>query len=245
MTNFFGRLKLWQKLSFVVGIVTFVVLLFPTSGEWLGFVSQFANRVIGGLFSLVPFSLMTLAILLVPAFVALFVWRFVLNKKRKTLAKFCANCLAILCLVYFLFAAMIGLNYRKQNVYDKMGLTQIEVDANSILNASDFIIDKLNHCTDEILQDGGVDFDGFDRNIVLPADYDKNKLQQSVYAAIEKQNFDFLYDFSSTTKYTFVPGILSCMGFDGVYFPLFGELNVDSSIKTGNLGVLLTHETTH
>ena len=35
------------------------------------------------------------------------------------------------------------------------------------------------------------------------------------------------------------------MGFDGVYFPLFGELNIDSSIKTGNLAVLLTHETIH
>ena len=245
MIRFFDRLKLWHKLAFGVGIIAFVVLLFPTAGEWLGVVSEFANKVVGGVVSVIPFSLMTLLILLIPVFVALFVWRIVVNKKRKTLAKFCANVLAVLCIVYFVFACLLGLNYRKANIYDKMGLPQAEVNVTSVSKASDYIISVLNDCTAEILLDGGMDFDGFDRNIVLPDGYDKKQLQQSVSKEIEKQNFDFLYDFSAKAKYTFVPGILSWMGFDGVYFPLLGELNIDSSIKTGNLAVLLTHETIH
>ena len=245
MTKFFGKLKIWHKVSLLLGVVAFVILLFPTSGEWLGFVSRFANRVLGGLFSLIPFSVMTVAILLLPLFVALVIWRIVVNKKRKTLARFFANCVAILCAVYFLFACMLGLNYRKQSVYDKMGFAQIEVTSSQVANASDYVINALNQCADEILLDGGLDFDGFDRNIVLPDEYTKAKLTQLINNEIEKQNFDFLYDFGAKPKYTFVPGILSNMGFDGVYFPLFGELNIDSSIKTGNLAVLLTHETIH
>ncbi|MBR2030446.1 MAG: DUF3810 family protein [Clostridia bacterium] len=245
MTKFFGKLKIWHKAFLLLGVVVFFVLLFPTSGEWLGFVSQFANRVVGGLFSAIPFSVMTVAILLLPVFVALVIWRVVVNKKRKTMAKFFANCFAVLCAVYFLFACMLGLNYRKQSVYDKMGFAQIEVTAAQVANASDYVINVLNQCADEILHYGGVDFDGFDRNVVLPAEYSKEKIAQLAHDEIEKQNFDFLYDFSAKPKYTFVPGILSWMGFDGIYFPLFGELNIDSSIKTGNLAVLLTHETIH
>ena len=227
-----------------MGVVVFVVLLCPKSGEWLGFVSKFFNKVMGGAVSIVPFSIMTLFILLVPVFVGLFVWRIVVNKRNKTLSKFCANVLAVICIVYFVFACVIGLNYRKDSVYDKMNFAQTQTNANTVAKASDYVIDILNSCADEILLDGGVDFDGFDRNLVLPADYTKQKLQQSVYQAIEKQNLDFLYDFSAKTKYTFVPGVLSVMGFDGMYFPL-GELNIDSSMKTGNLAVLLTHETIH
>jgi len=245
LTKFFGKLKIWQKAFLLLGVVAFFVLLFPTSGEWLGFVSQFANKIVGGLFSAIPFSVMTVAILLLPVFVALVIWRAIVNKKRKTLAKFFANCLAVLCAVYFLFACMLGLNYRKDSVYDKMGFAQTEINVASVANASDYVIDVLNQCADEILHYGGVDFDGFDRNVVLTAEYTKEKITRLVNDEIEKQNFDFLYDFSAKPKYTFVPGILSWMGFDGVYFPLFGELNIDSSIKTGNLAVLLTHETIH
>lgn len=245
MTKFFGKLKIWHKVCLSLGVVAFVILLFPQSGEWLGFVSMFANRVVGGLFSLIPFSVMTVAILLLPLFVALVVWRVVANKKRKTLARFFANCLAVLCATYFLFACMLGLNYRKDSVYDKMGFADITVDSVAVANASDYVINVLNQCVDEILLDGGVEFDDFDRNIVLPNDYTKQKITQLVNDEIQKQNFDFLYDFGAKPKYTFVPGILSWMGFDGVYFPLFGELNIDSSIKTGNLAVLLTHETIH
>ncbi|MBR2371806.1 MAG: hypothetical protein IKA90_02935, partial [Clostridia bacterium] len=88
MTKFFGKLKIWHEAFLLLGVVVFFVLLFPTSGEWLGFVSQFANRVVGGLFSAIPFSVMTVAILLLPVFVALVIWRVVVNKKRKTMAKF-------------------------------------------------------------------------------------------------------------------------------------------------------------
>ena len=91
MTKFFGKLKIWHKVCLLLGVVAFVILLFPQSGEWLGFVSMFANRVVGGLFSLIPFSVMTVAILLLPLFVALVVWRVVANKKRKTLARFFAK----------------------------------------------------------------------------------------------------------------------------------------------------------
>jgi len=245
LTKFFGKLKIWHKVCLLLGVVAFVILLFPTSGEWLGFVSRFTNRVVGGLFSVIPFSVMTVAILLVPGFVALVIWRVVVNKKRKTLTKFFANCCALLCAVYFLFACMLGLNYRKDSVYDKMGFAQTEINVASVANASNYVINVLNQCADEILLDGGLDFDGFDRNIVLPNEYTKEKITQLVNDEIEKHNFDFLYDFGAKPKYTFVPGILSWMGFDGVYFPLFGELNIDSSIKTGNLAVLLTHETIH
>lgn len=245
MTKFFGRLKLWHKISLVLGVIAFVIMLFPTSGEWLGFVSQFANKVVGGLFSVIPFSVMTVAILLLPVFVFLFVWRIVVNKKQKTMAKFCANVLAAICIAYCLFACLLGLNYRKESVYDKMGLKQMTVDSTAVAKASDYVIEVLNSATEEILLDGGVDFDGFDRNIVLTPDYTKDKITSLANDAIQKQNFDFLYDFGAKPKYTFVPGILSWMGFDGVYFPLFAELNVDSSVKTGNLSVLLTHETIH
>ena len=245
MIKFFGKLKLWHKLSLLIAFVAFVLLLFPKSGEWLGFVSEFFNRVLGGFISLIPFSVMTLLILLLPVLIGLFVWRIVVNKRRKTLPKFCANMLAVACIVYVLFACMLGLNYRKDNVYDKMGFAQTQTNATTVAKASDYVIGVLNDCANEILQEGGMEFDGFDRNIVLPSGYNNEHLDNSVRKAIEKQNLDFLYDFSSKTKVTFVPGVLSALGFDGIYFPLLGELNIDSSIKTGNLAVLLTHEVVH
>jgi len=224
---------------FLLTTVVFVAMLFPYSGETFGFVSEFANRTVGGFFSAIPFSLLTVAILVVPALVALVIWRIVVNKKNNTLKRFWMRATAFVCVCYIWCSCIIGFNYRKESVYVKMGLADVTVDTEAIVSASTCMINLLNDCSTQ------VEFDGMNRNLVLPDGYDRQHIKKLVKEAVAKQNFDFLYDFDATPKDTFVPGVLKWSGADGIYFPLFAELNIDSSVVDGNLAVLLTHETIH
>lgn len=222
-----------------VTVFAFVVMLFPTSGDTFGFISEFLNRVVGWIFSLVPFSVMTLLILLIPVFLGLFIWRVVVNAGRHTMRRFWTRVVCVLCAVFVWYTFILGINYRKTSVYDKMGLSETQYSLTNLVAANDYLTDILNVCATE------VQFDGESRALVLPDGYDAQKITDEVTKAIEKQNFEFLYDFQPTPKYTFVPGLLQVLGFDGVYFPLLAELNIDSAVSDGNLCVLLTHELMH
>ncbi len=235
----FERKNIKYTVLFLLTIVAFVMMLFPKSGETFGFISQFLNLIVGWVFSLFPFSVLTIFILLIPVYVGLVVWRIVVNAKRKTMKKFWFNFLCVACILFVWFSFILGLNYRKASVYDKMNFAQAELTNENVIAASDYLIKKLNDSA------RSVDFDGPNRALVLPADYDKTKIEDIVNHAIAKQNLQFLYGFASKPKYTFIPNLLGVMGFDGVYFPFFAELNIDSSVSDGNLGVLLTHELMH
>lgn len=235
----FERKNIKYTVLFLLTIVAFIIMLFPKSGETFGFISQFLNLTIGWIFSLFPFSVLTVFILLIPVYVGLIFWRIVVNVKRKTLKKFWFNVLCIACILFIWFSFTLGLNYRKASVYDKMNFVEAEMTEENVIAASNYTISQLNDNAKN------VEFDGLDRALVLPADYDRAKIEQVVNTAIAKQNLWFLYDFASKPKYTFIPNLLGVMGFDGVYFPFFAELNIDSSVPDGNLSLLLTHELMH
>ena len=235
----FARKNIKYIVLFVLTFLAFAVMLFPTSGDALGFISEFLNITVGWVFSLFPFSVMTVFILLVPVFAGLFVWRIVVNARRRSMKRFWTRVVCVLCAVFVWYTFVLGINYRKTSVYDKLGYAQAEYTLENLEKTSEYLIGEFNKSAMY------VDFDGENRALVLPDGYDAEKITQEALAAIEKQNFDFLYDFTVTPKYTFVPGILNALGFDGVYFPLFAELNIDSAVSAGNLCVLLTHELMH
>lgn len=233
------RQKILYAAVFILAAVSFIIMLFPMAGEPLGFVSEFLNRTVGQLFSLVPFSAMSVVIFCIPVFVGLVVWRIVVNAKRRTMKRFWLNFFCVVCIIFVWFTFILGINYRKDDVYGKMGLAEREISVQNIAAASDRVIDDLNRNAAQ------VSFDGENRSLVLPDGYDKDKITQLVLEAVDKQDFDFLYDFTVRPKYTAVSGMLNILGFDGVYFPLFAELNIDSSVSAANLCVLFTHELMH
>lgn len=225
--------------AYVLAAATFIMLLFPLAGETLGGVSAFLNGIVGAVFSAIPFSVFTLLVLLIPVFVGLFVWRVVANKKRRTLGNFFKNVAAVVCVVFVCFGWMMGVNYRKTSIYEKLGYGEADYSVANLVEACNYLIVQLNDSAEKMT------FDGKDRNLVLPDKYTKEVVAAKARQEVADSNLSFLNGNDVAVKQTFVPRLLLTFGYDGIYFPFFAELNVDSAVSPASMCTLAVHELLH
>lgn len=217
----------------VLVIASQVLLYTPLAAKLAG-VNEFFVRCIGFVTSLVPFSFLGVAIVLVLPLVALIVVLFV---KSKAKLQFFYRTVSVALFAVLLFNLTMGYAYRSESVYSKIGLeVEEKIETQQLVSATTYFIEQANvacgNVTDEQIQN--CQGDNFDYYIkVLYDSYNGNEL------------FDFMYDFDLTPKQVFPSFVFDYSGISGMFMPMFGEVNVARNIPTVYFAQTLAHEIAH
>ncbi len=211
-----------------------VVLNLTPAAKKLAVVNEFFIKIIGSVFSALPFSALGVLIVATPIFAALVVFLFVRSKQK---GRFALRLAAAVLIIVTLFICAIGFNYSKESVYAQMGLDTAEgQDSALLLETAEYFLTQTNEAAQNAdFGSGhsamGMSFDEMSQ--VILESYDSNA------------ELGFLYDFDLRPK-RFQPAfIMNYAGTAGMFFPWFAEINVCGNLPDLDLVFTAAHEIGH
>lgn len=206
---------------------------------------QGVARVIGGFFSLIPFSVAELLILVllavIPISLIVLVVRLIRDKegRRKRLLNLVANLFCTAGCLYFVFVLVCGINYTRPGFAELNGL---EIRPSSVEELSALCTSLVEQCNAAeaatASNEAGVSTLSFENH---------RALTDACQAAYSKagEEYDTLSRFVPRAKAVISSRAMSYLDITGVYFPFTFECNVNVDHPEHNVPATILHEMAH
>lgn len=157
-------------------------------------------------------------------------------RKRDAVYALALGLLSALAAVYVLFCVLWGANYYADGFCDRSGLSPQPVSVEELYRVTAYFVEEVNAAA------GGVPRD---ENGVCSADRAQILAwAPNVYRNLYEE-FPFLEAEDVPPKAMRFSGIMSAMGFTGLYFPFTGESNVNVDFPVATLPTTVAHELAH
>lgn len=218
---------------FGVTAVAAVLNAVPSVAEGLTFVNEFFIRILGSVFSALPFSFLGILTVCALPVLILVIGLFVLSKNK---ARYLIKTAAVLCILLTVFCLVMGFNYSKESVYDTLGLETGSDDKELLTEAAEYFLAETNKAAELV--------EFVDGHSVMPHTFDEMAgiLLESYR---ESEYFGFLYGFDLRVKAYEPAFVMNLSGIAGIFFPFFAEINVCANLPDSDLPVTAAHEIAH
>lgn len=241
----FERMPRWALILFGVAALALAVLITAVVSE--GF-SDWYNRTIGAFFrtvmahmtSWLPFSLAEIALYCVPFLIVLlgvYGYRRRCETWRSTFV-YLGSIVSAFSLLFSLFVFGFGVGYQTSPLDQKLGLTPVTVNAESLKSTADRLVEQLHGICDEITYGE----DGFS---VMP--FALSDMNAAVLAAYEPvcEQYPFIQRLNSRLKPVLASRAMSYTHITGVYTYFTGEANLNVHFPDYSLCYTAAHELAH
>lgn len=212
----------------------FIVNQIPAAARALSFLNEWYALIAGKITSLLPFSLLSVLVLLLPPVLAALIIFFIKSKHK---GKFALRFTGAIMVILSLFILSMGLGYSRESVYTSLQIDTTDPSRETVENAFDYYVDKLNEITQS------VNFSQEDNGLAPPFYF--KEMVEMLKQEYKSQNYDFLYAYSPTVKQYFPSGILNYTGIIGIYMGPLGEANAAANIPYIDLIITCAHELAH
>ena len=216
-----------------LALIAVVLNLTPLAGK-LAVVNEFFIKIIGSVFSALPFSALGVLIVCAPLLAALIAFLFVKSKRK---GRFALRLGAVVLALVTLFICSIGFNYGKESVYAQMGLDIQKVQDGALLfETTEHFLTQTNEAARFVGFEGG--------RSVMEMSFDE--MSEEILASYHgNAELDFLYRFDLRPK-RFEPAfVMNYAGTAEIFFPWFAEINVCGNLPDLDLVFTAAHEIAH
>lgn len=212
----------------------FIVNQIPPAARALSFLNEWYALISGKITSFLPFSLLSVLVLLLPLILAALIMFFIKSKRK---GKFALRLTGVIMIMLSLFILSMGFGYSRQSVYTSLQIDTTDPSYETVENAFYHYVDKLNAAVKNVnfSQEGGG----------LAPDFSFEKMTEMLREEYQSQNYEFLYTYSPTVKQYFPSGILNYAGITGIYLGPIGEANAVANIPYKDLIITCAHELAH
>lgn len=241
----FERMPRWALILFGVAALALAVLIAAVISEDF---ADWYNRTLGAFFrtvmahmtSWIPFSLAEIALYCVPfliVFLGVYGYRRCCDTWRSTFV-YLGSIAAVFSLLFSLFAFGFGVGYQTSSLDEKLHLTPVAVNAESLKSTADRLVEQLNGICDEITYGE----DGFS-----VMSFDLVGMNEAVLAAYEPvcAQYPFIQRLNSRLKPVLASRAMSYTHITGVYTYFTGEANLNVHFPDYSLCYTAAHELAH
>lgn len=248
MKELLRKKRLWLILLLPLGfLLTTLTARFPRATDriYSRGIYRGLSRVIGGFFSLIPFSVAELLVVLllavIPISLIVLVVRLIRDRegRRKRLLNLVANLFCTAGCLYFVFVLVCGINYTRPGFAE---LSRLEIRHSSVEELSALctaLVERCNAAEAATASDeAGVSTLSFETH---------RALTDACRAAYGKagEAYDSLSGFAPRAKAVVSSRGMSYLDIAGVYFPFTFECNVNVDQPAYNLPATILHEMAH
>ena len=199
----------------------------------------------GRVFGFIPFSAAQFLIVLLPILAAAYVTRkvwIILKKpeqRRRAAARFSVNAVCALCVAWFMFTVLCGLNYSRESYAASAGLDARGSDAEELALLYDELVSRVNECSSLVTRNG--------ESQTAPDGAGTRPLAarvKSVFGAAA-ENRPQLAGFVPLPKPVLYSRLMSYADITGMYFPFTMEANVNADVCSYLIPASMAHELAH
>lgn len=221
-------------ISCCIFLPLFIINQIPAAARALSFINEWYTLIAGKIVSLLPFSLLSIFVLILPLILAALIIFFIKSKRKW---KFALSLAGVIMVMLSLFILSMGLGYSRQSVYASLQIDTTEPSNETVENAYDYYVGRLNDIAQR------VNFSQEDNGLAPPFSF--KEMEEMLRQEYQRQNYEFLYAYSPTAKMYFPSGVLNYTGITGIYMGYIGEANVAANIPWKDLITTCAHELAH
>lgn len=255
---------IWIKKFRIISISLFVlsILINIIAGKIPSLVEKYYSnginiyiiKLMSKIFSIFPFSVFEILIYisLLSILVFLIYSIYCIVKKPNNILSYLKNSflniISIVCIVYFLFVVLWGLNYNRMDLKDSLiadynkshneNIKDVDYDKEDLINLYKFLIEKCNDIRTEVLED---------EQKVMKCNTDYKEVLKRANNGYENVSILNLNKRGSyaPAKPILNSNLLCYTGITGIYSPFTGEANVNTAVPDIYIPFTTLHEMAH
>ncbi len=202
-------------------------------------ISYYVRLVLAKATSFIPFSVFELLIILLPALVALLVI-FAVRRFRsgEGRARFVLGLTSFVMIIATLYILTLSIAYNTTTLDRRLGLSEVEVNAESLSLAMVKLRDEVNSLSEEI---------SYGEDGASVPEYGFDGLSEKICSAFEEVNgkYSLKGSFGSRAKSIHFGNVMSYFRLTGIYTFYTGEANVNSAYPYYDRAFTAAHELSH
>ncbi len=216
--------------SFSLGVT--LLGLLPNAGDYFSGVHHWAVWLLGKCSGLVSFSVLAVTVAAALPLFACVLINFVCSRRKR---KFLWNVFSFLLACYLLFQVTVGSAYHKTSIYEHLGFSSTEISTDRLRQCAQYFIATSN----DLAATAEREADGTLKRSTCAS------LSDAVNDAVCNLKADWLYGLRVRHKNFFWNNLMADFGITGIFFPFYGEVNVNEDVGMTELPFVMLHETAH
>ncbi len=218
-------------------IVLIICIIFCPFAEFYSrTMSNFLRVFLSYSFSIFPFSVAEIILLLLPVLIAAPIVLTIC--KRKSFKRLLRNLISVLFVLFFLFVNTFGVCYFRNPLEENIGFEMYAPSFDELVECADFVKNKLEKCSDNIKYSS-------DYSSVNPHDW--NELCELVDKGYDKlsDEYSFIPEINVRAKKIALSPMMTYTHISGIYIPFTSEANVNTNYPAYVVAYSLAHEKAH
>ena len=210
------------------------------SEEWFAKgISRYSLWAVSALVNLIPFSVTELFFVVAIVIIVLCIVKIIRNISKKRWNK-------IFDILYKITAVAVGMvlvinvfftfSYNRYPLGEELGLENHKITMENAVKSGEYYIEKAKSLENNFERD---------QQGAVISPYSFRETVELVQKEYERLDSDYFNPFTVTPKPMMFSSIMSYMGFTGVFFPFFAEVNINTKAPSYTIPMTICHEIAH